>query len=150
MFLIRNIPYGSGLNKMKIIDTENCTTCKVKESLIHLYWDCPNPATLWERLKYLIEHHLKSTLILDKARCMLGTGIWTSRRTKEHTWFLCTLTKHYIHLCKCNESAKSVIGYGNYLKSTLRTEQKFSPTKRHHKPVHSQLGTTNVVARLIK
>ena len=129
MFLIRNIPYGSRLYKMEITDTENCTTCNIKESLTHLYWDCPNTARLWERLKHVIEHHLNSTLILDKARCMLGTGTWTSKRYKERIWFLCILTKHYIHLCKCNESETTIIGYENYLKSTLRTEKSLAQQK---------------------
>ena len=46
MFMQRNIPYETRLYKMKISETENCTSCKVKETLLHLYWDCPNTTRL--------------------------------------------------------------------------------------------------------
>ena len=130
MFMQRNIPFGARLYQMKISDNEECEYCKEKETMKHLYWDCPHSARLWERLKEIIGTHLHSYLSLDPARCMLGTGKWISKRNKECIWFLCILTKHYIHLCKCNGSTKNAVGLDNYIKSQLRTERILSGKRR--------------------
>ena len=129
VFMQRNIPYGARLHKMGISETENCSICNVKETILHLYWDCPHTARLWERLKHLIEKHMHYQLDLNKAKCLLGTGTWSSKLHKERSWFLCLLTKHYIHLCKCNDTVRCNIGLDNYIKTTLRTECNLAKTK---------------------
>ena len=129
MFLQRNIPYEARLYKMKISDSENCKLCNTKETILHLYWECPNSARLWERLKYIVEHHLKTPLHLNPLKCMLGIGDWPSKKNKENIWLLSILTKHYIHLNKCNEGENSPRGLDNYLRSTLRMEREASKKK---------------------
>ena len=129
LFMQRNIPYGSRLYKMGLANTEVCELCKEKESIKHLYWECPNSTRLWERLKQIVENHLHSPLHLDAGKCMLGTGNWISKRNKECIWFLCILTKHYIHLCKCNETVKNSVGLENYIISLLRTEEALARRK---------------------
>ena len=123
MFMMRNVPYESRLYKMGLADTELCESCNKKETMKHLYWDCPNSSRLWERLKYLVEHHLHSPLTLMADKCMLGTGIWISKRHKERIWFLSVLTKHYIHLSKCNKTTRNIVGLENYIMSVMRMEK---------------------------
>ena len=129
LFLQRNVPYGGRLHKMKLVDSEECALCKTKETLKHLYWDCPNASRLWERLKFIVEKYLHSPLHLDATKCMLGIGHWICKRNKECIWFLCILTKHYIHLNKCNNTEMSGLGLENYIKSLLRIERLLA-TKR--------------------
>ena len=129
MFLQRNIPHESRLFKMKITDTECCETCNIKETIKHLYWECPHTIRLWERLKYIIEQYLHSHFSLHKAKCMLGTGVWISKRNKECIWLLCIITKHYIHLCKCNKEERNPKGLENYIKSILRLERSLATRK---------------------
>ena len=123
MFLNRNVPYEARLFKMKLATTENCEKCNIKETITHLYWKCPNSARLWERLKNIIESQLHSHLPLNQEICMLGTGPWISKSKKESIWFLITLTKHYIHLCKCNGTDRNEVALENYIKSQLRLER---------------------------
>ena len=129
-FLHRNVPYQSRLYNMKIKNSPDCNVCKCKESIVHLYWDCPSTKRLWERLKNLIEKNSGICFNLDKEKCLLGTGIWYSTRKKEVQYMLCILTKHYIHLCKCCEdSTKNTAGLELYLKSKLKLEHMISLEK---------------------
>ena len=115
---------------MRIMDNPNCNTCKIKESLIHLYWDCPCTRRLWERLKNLIERNSRICFNLDKEKCPLGTGVWYSMRKQDAQHLLCILTKHYIHLCKCSEDSKmNPTGLELYIKSKLKLEQTIAMEK---------------------
>ena len=129
MFLQRNIPYEARLHKMKISEENECIKCKTKETLIHLYWECPHSARLWERLKAIVENHLHSPFQLDKEKCLLGSGNWLSKRKRTCIWTLSILTKHYIHLCKCNENERNLQGLENYIKSQLRMEKMVATRK---------------------
>ena len=65
-FFMRNIPYGTRLKKMGIIDNDLCNECGDRESILHLYWTCPRTQRLWERLKTILEQHtgIKMTLTM--------------------------------------------------------------------------------------
>lgn len=55
-FMFREVPYGSRLYLMKRVDSDLCNNCKeCKETLMHLYWDCPHAKRLWECLKVIIK-----------------------------------------------------------------------------------------------
>lgn len=122
-FLQRNIPYERRLHLMKIKETPNCKDCNMPETILHLYWTCPKSKRLWERLKMLIEGNLKTHMYLCPKKCMLGIGNWIERRKREPIWLLTILTKHYIHLCKCNETERNIKGLERYIKSKLRIEK---------------------------
>ena len=64
-FFHRNVPYQSRLHKMKIKDHPNCEECNCKETLTHLYWECPRSKRLWERLKLLVETYPKTCFNLN-------------------------------------------------------------------------------------
>ena len=47
-FALRDVSYKANLFKMKLVDTPNCKWCSgIKESMLHLYWDCPKASELW-------------------------------------------------------------------------------------------------------
>ena len=127
--MLRNVPYEKRLWKMKIKATPECETCQVEESIMHLYWNCPNTKRLWERLKILIEKGLRTSFIMNPERCLLGTGYKGTKKNKDAINLLCLLTKHYLHLSKCNNSPKSTIGLELYIKSTLKIEKRISSEK---------------------
>ena len=113
---------------MKITNTEDCEHCSEKEDLLHLYWNCPRSKRLWERLKILIEQNQRTPFTINKSTCLLGEGIWPSKRTKEVCQTLCILTKHFIHLCKCDKKVEGRIGMrlDSYIKHTLKLEHRIA------------------------
>jgi len=137
-FYMRNVPYGTRLNKMGKQDNPICQECdqEEEESILHLYWTCPRSERLWERLKHLIElesepepdpdklpANTTTTLPLDPASCLLG--IYLDAQNKQQNTLkriLCLLTKYYIHKQKCNGGKRSYEGLIHYISQTYRTE----------------------------
>ena len=128
---------------MKINETRNCQVCQFKESIIHLYWDCPRAKRVWERLKTLIEEHSRTYFNLDKEKYLLGTGVWISNKYKEINHLLCTPTKYYTHLCKCNDSEPnqpSPTGLDMFIRSKLKLELTISNEKEKYKSFTEKWG----------
>ena len=127
--MLRNVPYKERLWKMKIKNDPLCQICHVDETIMHLYWNCPNSQRLWERLKILIEIGLRTSFTLNAEKGLLGTGYDLTRKNKDAINLMCTLTKHYLHLSKCNNTQRSTIGLDLYIKSTLKIERWLSTEK---------------------
>ena len=114
---------------MKIKPDQNCQICFEEEDILHLYWKCPHSRRLWERLKVLIEDNLRTSFPLNAEKCLLGTSHNIPKSKKDAVNLLCILTKHYLHLSKCNNTPRSIIGIELYIKSTLKTERRIATEK---------------------
>ena len=128
-FMLRNIPYEKRLWKMKIKMDSNCQLCHIEEDILHLYWLCPHSKRLWERLKLIIENYLRTSFPLSAEKCLLGTNYKISKSKQEAVNLLCILTKHYLHLSKCNNTPRSTIGLELYIRSTLKLERRIATEK---------------------
>ena len=131
-FFHRAVPYEARLFKMGIKQTPNCQHCQEKETITHLYWTCPQSQRLWERLKHLIETHLKVLFLNTPEHCLLGSTDHMNKRKIDATNLLCILTKYYIHVNKCNDTEKSTIGLENYIKSKLKIEEAIAERNYAH------------------
>ena len=133
-FFMRNIPYEVRLHKMKIKGTTKCIECNEDsdETILHLYWECNSSRRLWERLKEILDYHSEYALTLTAEMCLLGITdeeFEQGRNRKRLVSILCLLTKHYIHLCKCSETKRNVVGLSNYIKGTYKTEKYIAQQK---------------------
>ena len=102
-FHMWNVPYEGRLLKMGIKASNECHYCKTKETLVHLYWTCPQSRRLWEILKSEIKNHLGLSITLTAPECLLNMEATRNkekqdiRRSLRILYLLC---RHYIHLSK--------------------------------------------------
>ena len=126
-FFIRNIPYQARLYKMNIKSNPLCNKCQVKEDILHLYWSCPNAQRLWERLKQLLTDSGINTTNWSQELCLFGLNLENrSKQTKLLISILCLLTKHFIHLNKCNEGTGTPIELLYYIRGTYNIEKEIA------------------------
>ena len=131
-FFMRNVPYQRKLYKIGIKDDNKCQDCTdSEETLLHLYWTCPSTKRLWERLKEMVQETLNLNLELSPEGCLLGLreDPIASKDRKRLVTTLCLLTKHYIHLCKCRSSSRSVRGMENYFQKIYKIERQLARNK---------------------
>jgi hypothetical protein len=127
-FLNRNIPTNRRLTYMNKKTDSKCKWCKKEEDIKHLYWECGKARRIWKKLGQLYRAITGKTFILRKEKCLLGISNTEKHLTNKQTLklqrSLCILTKHYIHLCKCNDEAEPTeIGLEHYLLEYIRTEK---------------------------
>ena len=131
-FFMRNIPYQARLYKMNIKSSPLCNTCQIKENILHLYWQCPHTQRLWERLMDLLEDSgikIKTTN-WSKELCLFGFNLQDrSIQTKKLVSLLCLLTKHFIHLNKCNEVTGTPTELLYYIRRTYLIEKEIATRK---------------------
>jgi hypothetical protein len=115
--LIRNVPYNKRLCYMEESDSPNCPSCTDNvETLMHLYWDCPESKVLWQGVKGLWEYSYNQKTDLCFKNCILG--VFTEAEQLNHSNQLNTrifkllscLTCHYIHTNKCLGKRTTVEG----------------------------------------
>jgi hypothetical protein len=124
-YLNRNIPTNKKLNEMKKRNDPNCIHCGEKEDYIHMYWNCETKKPIWNKLKELHELHTGKELTKEAPSCLLGINI---KDDTERTLNL--LTKHYLHLNKCDDDKKpSTKGLELYIKNYLKIEKECSKLK---------------------
>jgi exonuclease III len=133
-FLNRNVPTNRSLTIMKQKTDENCSFCgnKTKETLLHQYWECQTRKTIWHKLGALYQQATGKFMLMNKEKCLLGTGSWIpkSKKIAKLQRSICLLTKHYIHICKCNEDEKPTgPGLELYLKRYIRIERESARLK---------------------
>jgi hypothetical protein len=139
-FLNRNVPYNKRLEKMGKKDYSHCDRCKGEETLLHLYWECPESKKLWENLSKLYSGITKRTFDLAKEKCLLGTGVTLPKRRTESQIqrLLCLLTKYFIHINKCNDETEfNVIKWEMYIKHYLNLEKTRATWKGAYNEFHS-------------
>lgn len=128
--LLRNIPYGTRLHNMGIIDTPNCINCGQIETIQHLYWDGQTTANLWRHLKDVAETNTRRLFILEREKCLLGSGTWILRKDNNTEDHLSILVKYYIHATKCSGETRNNYGLDRYIRSQLVIEENISRENR--------------------
>jgi hypothetical protein len=131
-FLNRNVPTNSKLTKMKLEKDESCSFCGKKETITHQYWECQTRKPIWHKLGELYQKVTGRFMLMNKEKCSLGTGIWIPKAKKvaKLQRSLCLLTKHYIHLCKCNKNEKPTKhGIEAYLRNYIKIERESARLK---------------------
>ena len=117
-FFLRDIPYNARLEHMGLSDTDRCKWCpNTRESILHLYWQCPHSVDVWKHLANLFSQVYNVTMQIDLKRFLFGH--MGENRDNLHPVFdvLCSLTKTYLHKCKCkgiisqNSGLERYIGY---------------------------------------
>jgi hypothetical protein len=134
-FFHRNVVYEARLQKMGRAETNKCNTCKMKETITHLYWECEETQALWKGLENLIykDHEIE----LTKSSCLLGIY----REKPKHEDLIRTLNlvcKYYIHKMKCSNQRKTVRGLLGTVRNIMDIEltinrERENPNGRHLK-----------------
>jgi len=113
-FLLRNIPYNQRLHHMGKSDSTDCPKCPNNiESIIHLYWECPEAERIWQCFINFWNYSYNSTVALNRGACLIGIGLdnmGIQKKDKKIFQLLSTLTCYYIHLSKCVQKATSMEG----------------------------------------
>ena len=90
------------LYKTKISDTENCRICKnFKETLVHLFSECPKVYNLWQNVYAWINQKLNLNLNFNATILTLGYPI-----SDKSFWplnFILIITRYYIFKCASKE-----------------------------------------------
>ena len=99
-YQVRDILSNVRLKKMKISDSEMCTFCnKSTETIRHLYWDCYYTKRLWERLKTWLSITHDTPDEYSPRYCLMGITD-NNHYVPSFVYFMCILTKMFIHFCK--------------------------------------------------
>jgi hypothetical protein len=127
-FLNRNVPTNKSLTQKGLKDDENCTFCGKTENILglHQFWECKTKKSIWKKLSELYQQTTRKFMLMNKEKCLLGTGDWIpkSEKTARLQRSLCLLTKYYLHLCKCNEDeTPTKQGYENFLRNYISIEK---------------------------
>ena len=122
-FLHRRLPTNNFLKKIGLADDDKCTFCKTEtEKLIHLFWRCPKTCSFWNSF----ESWLQSLKIYQGDQILslvtaLGLRLDSSKYNLEIN-FCCLCAKHYIWICKLNQSLPSLGGFLTYFKHLHKVE----------------------------
>jgi len=134
-FLMRNVSYGGRLYKLLIADTPQCQLCNIEETLLHMYWECPNTQRLWERLKSKLEEEVGIYLPNNNPTSYLF-NIYPEQHpinySPEEDYVIritCLLTKHFINRQKCLGGMRSIEGLEIYIKQMFKTEEYLAQQK---------------------
>lgn len=124
-FSLRDILTNSRLFKMGLVESEQCYLCNhYKETLIHLYWECPHSQRLWERLKLYI--YEESGLVIRLEKCILLLGINPANPEEKLPLILILLSnivKKYIHNSHCKKKFIHVEGLMSYIYHVKNMEE---------------------------
>ena len=100
--LHRAVVLNSHLYRWGLRADNRCTFCKQeKETILHLFVDCPNVRTMWENL---------ATFVLETTNCNMSITAEhiifdrTVKDQKNVVNFLTLLTKQFIYGCRCKGS----------------------------------------------
>lgn len=111
--LHRTLFTNSRLLKMKIVESGLCTFCLAnRETLEHLFWECPFSRFIWESLKNGFESNLNIVFHLTCPFVLLGCN---NDPHFDVINFCILLVKKYIYTCRCKNTIPSIEG----VKSTL-------------------------------
>jgi exonuclease III len=114
----RNITYGARLYNMGIDEDNLCKRCKVKESIIHLYWECPDSEKLWAHSYSLLNvAKTKEICLLDIQDDLTDKNLTNIMRT------INLVTRRYIHVTRCNNETRTTSGLMRMIKKVKRVEE---------------------------
>ena len=131
-FIHRRIATNSFLFKIKVSDTDLCCFCqKAKETLIHLFCDCPVTNAFWKNVQYsLFSVNLtQGSDVLKKLECLGLTG-----EKGEIIVNHCLLpARYYFFSCKHKDSKPSILEHIYQVKSNLKIEKQFQLPQERRK-----------------
>jgi exonuclease III len=131
-FFHRNLVYEARLHKMGLEENNLCKHCRVKESLVHLYWVCPETKKLWESLNNRV--YKNTTVEMSKKTCLLN--IFEERSNETRTLGVLNLVcRYYIHIMKCKGTKSSQKGLWATIKNISEIEKTIE-TERGRKKKH--------------
>ena len=100
-YLHRRIATNTFLSKIGISDTALCYLCKSdKETLIHLFWECPVIKTFWERVQcfFVSIHLIPASHVLDIYECLGFKGEKDSICSSQDIIFIAVNLRTSLHL----------------------------------------------------
>ena len=126
-FFLRDVSYNARLEHMGLSDTDKCQWCpRTRETILHLYWHCPYSVEVWKHLVTTFGQIYKVKIHLDLTRFLFGH--MGEGKDSLHSVFdvLCSLTKTYVHKCKCKGIKCESIGLDRYIKYIRDIERRIS------------------------
>jgi hypothetical protein len=128
-FFVRNLSYGARLFHMGKEDSDMCKTCNQRESIRHLYWDCPETARIWEHLYNMIDRCLGVQKSMEL--CLLGIRQNDTENRHDKLLLVINLTcKYYIHRMRCKGERRHIRGAMDAIKRVRNIEQYINRTNR--------------------
>ena len=132
--LQRGIVTNVQLYQWKLIESDACTYCKeTKESIIHLFCECPIIKKVWEDLKTFLETRFCANEIDLSASAIIKNRIV---KVKSHVLnFVCLIVKQFIYGQRCLEkpiSVHSIIGKINQIERI----EKYIACKNNKQVIH--------------
>jgi exonuclease III len=132
----RNLSYGARLQKMGLAPTNECELCHEKETILHLYWDCPDTKKIWTNIYSTIQNSLG--IHLSKELCLLGVTNTDLEKTHKNMILLInTICRYYIHRMKCRGQKRTIDGARRSIKRVIDIELYINrdniTTKKHRK-----------------
>ena len=112
---------NSKLWYFKLRDNNRCSFCNLcKETIEHLFWECPISKTVWLQLKDWFTNVIGVTVILSATNILLGMADPTNRIPINH---ILMIVKYYIYTCRCKNDQPSIEGSIAKIKHCIKVEK---------------------------
>ena len=123
-FIMRDIPYNARLQHMGKTPTDMCQHCiNQRETILHLYWDCPKSVELWEHLSKIFKEVTNIDIKPEMVTCLLGNMELQSTKITKLYGTLCSQVKYYIHSNKCKGIITNCADLCNHIKKHIALEK---------------------------
>ena len=120
---MRLLPANDRLVKMGIIQSTSCNRCNFAvEDIKHMFWECKDVLTLWDRAVVWINNTFHTELTCDPRTVSLNLLDNTGLEVPDVVWLCLLICKKYIWIARCTESALSVKCCVKLIKSTEMVE----------------------------
>ena len=120
------------LYKTKISDIENCRICQnSKETLVHLFSECPKVYNLWQNVYAWINQKLNLNLNFNATILTLGYPI-----SDKSFWplnFILIITRYYIFKCASKKKDFNIYWLQKLIKNTFLEQDLLSKLKWNKK-----------------
>ena len=103
-------------------EDEKCTFCSnSRETLVHLFWDCPRVRKVWEKMFEMLTEKYNIQDIRANPTSVIFNKI--VHPTKHIAKLLCLLTKQYIYRQKCKGEKLNFVALRNIIRTTENIEK---------------------------
>ena len=111
------------LEKMGIINCEQCTCCDEKDSVEHFLWQCYFTRRFWRLLEILISRSCETACNIKITENLVLFGIDSTAITDKKIDLIILLAKQYLYRCKFEQSVPLVSVFKKQLKLTNKLEE---------------------------
>jgi exonuclease III len=127
-FFHRNLIYGGKLFKMGKAPDDKCETCGIKETLLHLYWECPLSRKLWKSIEKHLPTCIPERITWNKDTCLLNVlpREEEKRNTASLIRTITTIVKYYIHRSRCNGEKRNPKALLNSINRVQKIEERIA------------------------